>query len=69
MGLLYMLKLDSDSDVEVNVKALGEGEQEMGDLHAKTVYTGQGYSSIFPTDELSSSATPPAEPLVDQAAK
>jgi hypothetical protein len=58
MGLLDMLKLDSDSDLEVDAGPLGPSEEEMASLHAKTAYTGQDYASIFSTDDFSSSATP-----------
>jgi hypothetical protein len=58
MGSLDVLKLDCDSDLEVDAKQVGPSEEEMADLHAKTVYARQDYMSIFPTKDLSSYATP-----------
>ncbi|KAL8253598.1 hypothetical protein R6Q59_031819 [Mikania micrantha] len=48
MGLLDIMKLDTNSDVESSSRTLLEGEEDVVTSHLRTCYTGQEYTSVLP---------------------
>ncbi|KAD5803454.1 hypothetical protein E3N88_14814 [Mikania micrantha] len=48
MGLLDIMKLDTNSDVESSSRVLLDGEEDVVTSHLRVCYTGQEYTSVLP---------------------
>ncbi|KAL8249835.1 hypothetical protein R6Q59_006703 [Mikania micrantha] len=59
MGLLDLVKLDTNSYVESTSRPLMDGEEDVVTSHAKNMFTSGDYRGILPDDGISHCELPP----------